>query len=130
MKGLKQVAGAMRQIRTGAPIYDTRGTSIAIPDLRDTPAHGIVLISEMYSFVDWEAVALAVNEATDKANMTLFHVFDLRELASLANRSKATDRFNQMLIQRWAMVKAKGTAYGRARPRNAADPPAEEGSSM
>jgi len=56
----------------------------------------------------------------------LIHVFDLRELVSIANSSGATDRFNESLMQRWALVKKKGTAYVRARPRNAADPPPEE----
>jgi hypothetical protein len=99
MKGLKQVTGAMRQIRAGVPIEEADGRPIDLPN-RNVPAHGIVLISEMYSFVDWRAVAAAVNLATDRAQMTLFHVFDLRELASLANSSRATDRFNQALIQR------------------------------
>jgi len=124
-KGLKQLAGAMRKIRGSVPIYDAGGTPINIPD-RNAPAHGIVLVSEMYSFVDWRAVAVASSDASEKAHMTLIHVFDLRELVSIANSSGATDRFNESLMQRWALVKKKGTAYVRARPRNAADPPPEE----
>jgi hypothetical protein len=125
-KGLNQLAGALRTIRSGAPVFDVEGNVLAIPDSQKTPAHAIVLVSEMYSFVDWRAVAGAVNEASEKGYLALFHVFDIQELAHIVTTYKDAEGFNNCLIQRFASVKRTGTAYGRARPRHLGDPPPEE----
>src|SRR5436189_4151928 len=78
------------------------------------PVHGIVLLSEMYAFIDWreigrQVVALSNNED----DMALFHVVDLLELSDVARQSDSAAMFNNFLVQRWLGVRMKGTAYGR-----------------
>lgn len=67
---------------------------------REAPAHAIVLLSEMYSFVDWRAVADAVASASDDVvHRALFHVFDLQELVSLARDCVDSAALNHRLIR-------------------------------
>jgi hypothetical protein len=122
-KGLRQLAGALRAIRSGSPIFDSAGNKLAIPPGQKARVHAIVLVSEMYSFVDWRAVAAAVNEASEKGYRTLFHVFDIQELAHIVTTYKDAEGFNNSLIQRFAWVRFTGTAYGRMRPWLPGDPP-------
>ena len=59
--GLKQLAGAIRTIRSGAPIFTRdEGIELVLPDRATSPAHAIVVLSEMYFGVDWNAVARAI----------------------------------------------------------------------
>jgi hypothetical protein len=125
-KGLNQLAGALRTIRSGTPVFDMEGNLVAIPDRQKTPAHAIVLVSEMYSFVDWRAVAAAVNEASEKKYRALFHVFDIQELAHIVTTYKDVEGFNNCLMERFAWVRFKGTAYGRSRLWRPGDIPSDE----
>jgi hypothetical protein len=122
----KQLSGAMRKLRARTRVDELDGAIIAIPDQENIPAHAIVVLSEMYSFVDWKAVAAAAIEASEKGHRTLFHVFDIQELSHIAATAASAETFNAFLVQRWAWVKLKGTAYGRSRPRREGDPPPEE----
>jgi hypothetical protein len=116
-KGLGQLGGALKNIRSGAALFRADGNPLTLVN-PEAPAHAIVLLSEMYSFVDWRAVANAVASASDnEVHRALFHVFDLQELVSLARGCVDSAAFNQRLIQRWLLVKDRGTAYGRIRHR-------------
>ena len=62
-KGLKQLAGAMRNIRSRAPISTHEdGTPITLSDRETSPAHAILVLSEMYFGIDWKAVVGLVAE--------------------------------------------------------------------
>lgn len=122
-KGLRQLAGALRAIRSGCSIFESAGSKLAIPNGQKTLAHAIVLVSEMYSFVDWRGVASAVNEASEKGYRALFHVFDIQELGHIVSTSKDAQGFNNYLIQRFAWVRYTGTAFGRSRPWQPGDAP-------
>lgn len=116
-KGLGQLGGALQSIRSGAAVFQADASPLTIPN-REAPAHAIVLVSEMYSFVDWKSVAEAAAKASDnEGHRALFHVFDLQELASLARDATSSAVFSDRLIQRWFQVKERGTAYGRVRLR-------------
>ncbi|MFN7998373.1 MAG: hypothetical protein U0Q18_32430 [Bryobacteraceae bacterium] len=126
-KALKQLEGALRQIRLGSAIYDSEGAQIVIPDTANSIAHGIVVLSEMYSFVDWKAVAADVLEASEnEATKALFHVMDIQEFANIQQSCTSVEGFGNMMVQRWVWVKHKGTAYGRARKRRPGNPPPSE----
>jgi hypothetical protein len=116
-KGLGQLGGALKNIRSGAALFRADGNPLTFVN-REAPAHAIVLLSEMYTFIDWRAVADAVASASDDVvHRALFHVFDLQELVSLATDCVDSAALNYRLIQRWFLVKERGTAYGRVRHR-------------
>jgi hypothetical protein len=116
-KALKQLAGALTNVRAGSPVFPHReDTPIVIPNRKTSLAHAIVVLSEMYTFVDWNAVAASVAKFSDRdVHRALFHVVDIRELASLASNCKDTETFSNRLVQRWVVVREKGTAYVRAK---------------
>lgn len=115
-KGLKQLTGAIGNIRSRAPV-STRddGTPITLPDRVTSPAHAILVLSEMYFGVDWKGVARLMAEAIqNEVRRALFHVLDIQELATLSRDCDSTV-FSNRLIQRWAVVQEKGTCYVRTR---------------
>ena len=116
-KGLKQLAGALTNVRAGALVFPHReDTPIAIPNRKSSLGHAIVVLSEMYTFVDWNVVAASVAEFSDSnTHRALFHVVDIRELASLAANCKDTQTFSERLVQRWLEVRERGTAYVRGK---------------
>lgn len=116
-KGLKQLAGALTNIRAGSPVFPHREkTPIAIPNRDTSLAHAIVVLSEMYTFVDWKATAASVARASDsEVHRALFHVLDMQELANLAADCKDAEAFSNRLVQRWCFVQEKGTGYVRAK---------------
>jgi hypothetical protein len=119
MKALRQLRGALAKIRSNEDLYTEDGTRLLLPHRDELPAHAIVLLSEMYAFVDWKRVAqdvIALSE--NERDRALFHVFDVLELNNIVRHSKDPMMFNQFLIQRWVGVKVKGTAYGRVAKRN------------
>jgi len=117
-KGLKQLAGALTNIRAGSSVFPHReNTPISIPNRETSPTHAIVVLSEMYTSVDWEAIAAAVAKASDsELHRALFHVLDIQELTNLAANCKDSKMFSNRLTQRWLFVREKGTAYVRAKP--------------
>jgi hypothetical protein len=50
IKGLGQLGGALKNIRSGAALFRNDGNPLTFAN-REAPAHAIVLLSEMYSFV-------------------------------------------------------------------------------
>jgi hypothetical protein len=115
-KALKQLAGSLTHIRSASPIFDADGEPIHIPNQQTSLAQAIVVLSEMYAFVDWKAVASAVAAASENDfHRAFFHVVDLREITQVAAHSKDAETFNRYMVQRWVAVKEKGTAYGRAK---------------
>ena len=115
-KALDQLRGALVNVRSDVEIKDAGGSPIAIVNRETSPAQAIVLLSEMYAFLDWRAIAEQVMEASESDRYrALFHVMDLSELGHLVRMSANAEMFNQFLFQRWAQVKIKGTAYGRVR---------------
>lgn len=114
IKALKQLRGAIDNVRSSKELAAADGTEILLADRDRLPAHGIVLLSEMYAFIDWREIARQVVALSDnEGDMALFHVVDLLELSDLARQSDSAAMFNNFLVQRWLRVKMKGTAYGR-----------------
>lgn len=101
-KGLKQLAGAMGNLRSRAPISTREdGTPITVSNRETSPAHAILVLSEMYFAVDWKAVASLVAEVTKSdAHRALFHVVDVQELATLSTGCEDSTVFSNRLIQR------------------------------
>jgi hypothetical protein len=116
-KCLKQLAGAVTNIRDGSPAFPHRETTpIVIPNRGTSLVHAIVVLSEMYAFVNWQTIATSVAKASaNKAHRALFHILDIQELANMAANCKDAATFSNRLVQRWLVVQEKGTAYIRAK---------------
>jgi hypothetical protein len=113
-KGLGQLNGAAGNLRAGAPILAVDGKHIDIPNRDTSIVHGIVLLSEMYYGVEWNAVAKEIVEKTENQKTpTMFHVMDLSELKAMVARCKDGEQFSNRLLQRWCRIKERGTAYIR-----------------
>jgi hypothetical protein len=114
-KGLGQLGGALGNIRSGVKLSRAGGEPLEIPNRERSLAHAIVLLSEMYAFVDWQKVAEDVIQASDnELHKAMFHVMDMRELAALTARCPDGSAFFNRLCQRWINVKIKGTGYIRS----------------
>jgi hypothetical protein len=113
-KALKQLVGAMNKIRSDAPLFTADGRPLAIPNRKESLANAIVLLSEMYAFVDWTKIAADVIAASEsESRKALFHVMDLRELSALTARCPDSWTFFSRISQRWIQIKIKGTSYMR-----------------
>jgi hypothetical protein len=114
-RAIKKLGGALKRIRSGGQICNADGGPIMITDQQNLPAHAIVLLSEMYAFLDWELIARDVDVASEnESHKALFHVIDLMELSYIVNQSKDSQDFYWWLAQRWLNVKTKGKAYCRS----------------
>jgi hypothetical protein len=122
-KGLKQVAGALTNIRNGSAIFPKgEQKPVDIPNRTTSSAHALVILSEMYAFVDWKAVAATVAKASDsEAHGAFFHVLDIQELANVAANCTDASTFINRLIERWFLIQDRGTAYLRTKFRKALD---------
>jgi hypothetical protein len=101
-KGIRQVLGAAKRVYSGAPITTREGQPIDIQERAKQAGHGIVLLSELHSGVDWGEVAGLVEKARPKL---LVHVLDLTELQKLVSQSEGRPAvFEHFLIERWKAV--------------------------
>jgi hypothetical protein len=115
-KGLAQLAGAMRKIRSQSEVVTRDGTPIIIPEREVAPGHAILVLSEMYFGVDWRHVARTIATASQReSHRALFHVLDIQELAMLSTGCEDSVAFSSRLIQRWTAVQERGTAYMRSK---------------
>jgi hypothetical protein len=121
-KALKQLTGAIRQIRAGNQVLDCNHTIIETPDPKTSMIHAIVLVSELYPFADWKTIGKNFTAISDNEKYrALFHVLDLLELQQLVKSSNSAKVFHNYLLQRWVIVKKTGTAYVRSRTRRPQD---------
>lgn len=118
-KGMGQLAGALTNIRNRSDIFlHQESTPLTVPGRDRSPAHAIVILSEMYTFVDWKAVAAEVAAASENEfRRALFHVLDIQEFANLASNCRDAETFNNRLFQRWCFIKERGNAYIRMQQR-------------
>jgi hypothetical protein len=114
----RQLVGAIKQIRTGKDIYDCNHNTIAIPQSSSSPIHAIIVVSELYAFMDWREIGRYLSSMSDNEEYrALFQVVDLQELQQLVKNSRSKEDFHHYLAGRWLKVKMSGTAYVRSRTR-------------
>jgi hypothetical protein len=115
---LRQLVGAIKQIRAGNEIYDSDHNRIEIPRSSRSPIHAIIIVSELYAFVDWRKIGSFLSSMSDNEEYrALFQVVDLQELQQLVKNSRSKEDFHHYLLGRWLKVKMSGTAYVRSRTR-------------
>ncbi|HBN77286.1 MAG TPA: hypothetical protein DD473_16025 [Planctomycetaceae bacterium] len=86
-KGIDQLVGAFRNVKASLPLRTKQDNPIEIPNGTDSIHNGIVLISEMLSGLDWEAIYVQLSEASEKCGAML-HILDLRELRTIVGISR------------------------------------------
>ena len=127
-KGLRQLKGAIRQIRSGNAIYPTNRAieglvshnhePISLPD-RDSMILSSILVSDLECELDWNEVASTMIDASD--DNTFFQVLDLTELRNLVGAAENPLQFISNLVVRYANVQKEGTAFMRVRIRREQD---------
>lgn len=111
-KGLRQLKGAVNSIQRNLPITTRDHQEIKID--RDLMPHAIVLVSEMYPAIDWDAITNEVFTTWIKSK-AMFHILDLHELASLVGASKTVNLFDHFLMQRAEEVVNTQNVFVRTR---------------
>lgn len=111
-KALKQLCGAIRVIKNDQKIVSKAGGEISFE--RQIIPHGIVVISEMSPFVNWEEItSTLIDMALESSSM--LHIIDLVELRNLIGYSSSAYHFDYYLMQRFESVVNKENAFVRAR---------------
>ena len=85
-KGISQLVGALKNLKAGLPLTTKAGAPVAISASVGSIRQGIVMVSEMLSGLDWEAIAEQLLAASEKSGAML-HILDLRELRILVGIS-------------------------------------------
>lgn len=127
---IRQLKGAIKRLRAGAPIFRADGTPIEMvplpPELAgmieplqlheraNKVGHGIVLVSEMHDGVDWGEVASQLIDAS-KSTEYFLHVLDLRELQQLiSNSNQRASQLYAYLAIRWEQMVKEKNAFWRS----------------
>lgn len=114
-KGIRQLSGALKKVRSDARIMDSKGHEIQIPGRLEVTIHVILLISDMNTDLEWMDLASRLVAASK--NNAFFHIMDLTELRNLVGVGQAS-LFHSVLIQRFNKVREIGNAGVRCRIRN------------
>jgi len=113
-KALNQLEGAVKTYRRNEMILNEKLEIVNIPHDRK---HGvidcIVLISEMYPFLEWNEIAKELMVRSKNVG-AFFHIFDLSELQRLVAISKSTLAWNANLFMRWEKIKEMQNAFIRS----------------
>jgi len=97
-KGIKQLVGAAKKITKNTPVYDGNGIEIVFN--RQLFPHGIVLVSELLPFGDWDTTVRALIEAMIEGKIWI-HVMDMKEFMRFIGYAKESkDQFDYLLTQR------------------------------
>ena len=111
-KAIKQLKGAVRTINGGKNIFREPGILLELPSKSSELIHCIVLISEMYPFLDWENIACQIIDLNEEVK-AFFHVMDLTELRRLIASSKDPSNICCNLFRRWEAVSSNKNALVR-----------------
>lgn len=97
-KGIKQLVGALKRITNNELIYDESGQKVYFN--RTLPPCGIVLVSELLHFGEWEEILSIIVRAM-RENGILIHIMDLNELMQFITYSNGDKyRFDDYLLER------------------------------
>lgn len=111
-KALGQLCGAIRVIKNNQKVVSKSGNELSFD--RQIVPHGIVVISEMFPFVNWIEIAYTLMDAALE-NSSMLHVIDLEELRNLVGYSSSVYHFDYYLMQRFEDVVNKENAFVRTR---------------
>jgi hypothetical protein len=107
-KALRQLKGAVRNLRAGTKAFEThlsiRGLARQPDRLIELPPAdcvilGLVVISDLESDIDWDAVTKDYLDASDEK--TLYQIVDLSQLRSLVGTARSAMQFITNVVVRW-----------------------------
>lgn len=114
IKALGQLVGASKSIKSGAMIFDTKGSSVN--PVRDKPLHCIVLLTELMHDGDWKDIKIKMAESMLETG-DYFHVFDLAELIILLKGSSGKATYlDYNLMERCKKIFEHNNIHIRSRP--------------
>ncbi|MGQ7854461.1 hypothetical protein ACUN24_09450 [Pedobacter sp. WC2501] len=97
-KATKQLIGTTKKIIENVPIYDTKGNEIIFD--RQLLPHGIILVSELLPFGEWEKTILTLLNAMIEVKIWI-HVMDMKEFMRYIGYARdSKDRFDALLTHR------------------------------
>jgi hypothetical protein len=97
-KAIRQLVGATKSITSNLPIYSQDKNEILFN--RTLLLHGIVLVSDLLPFGNWDETIKALSEAMPKSKIYI-HVMDMSEFARFIGYSKGDkNKFDYFLIKR------------------------------
>lgn len=114
-KALNQLKGAIRKIRAGNKITTKDGIEIEFD--RNIVPHGVVLISELVPFGNWDKVVFETIKLI-KDSKSMIHILDLRELTVLVSFSRDENVFDYNLMERWNGFIQVRDVFIRMRPES------------
>ncbi|MBI5052327.1 MAG: hypothetical protein HZB52_03565, partial [Chloroflexi bacterium] len=110
-KGLRQLKGAVRTlIMSGGAIYHN-DTLIIIPNIDSSCIHGIVLISEMYPFLDWKNIAKDIIKYSNPQKGIFFHVIDLLDFGRIGTIPSSPITVSNLMKKHLNYVRSRKTAF-------------------
>jgi hypothetical protein len=112
-KGLSQLKGAIRNLLSGVEIASSQNNPIFIPNIKVSYIHGIVLLSEMYPFVNWAEVAKGIKNYSNPDKNYILHVIDLAQFQRICSVAKSPVLFSNHLLDRFLLTLADENAFIR-----------------
>lgn len=111
-KAIRQLTGAIKQIRTGAEVSDRLDNSLQFPNRGSCLIHAVILVSDMNAELDYRSIATSLLDASGDEPAIFFHLLDLAELQRLTALSHGdSQRFSEILLFRWNALKQTGNAF-------------------
>ena len=108
-KGIKQLVGAVKSLKSGDVLFDINGSQIIID--RSIPPHCIILITELMPFGDWNDIT---NQLIDAAKKTgaFFHLLDFSEFITLLKQSSGKpELIDYNLMNRFKLFLEKKSVF-------------------
>ncbi len=113
-KGLSQVRGAVRSLRSRLPLLSKGGQEIPYPPGFASHHFCIIMVSELLPTLDWCAVASQLADAATVAQAFVV-VLDLQELRLLVGVSKTPEELMYHLARRFQVMTENRSAFIRTR---------------
>ena len=104
-KAIRQLIGAAKNFKHDAHLLDTNGNEISVD--RSIPPHCIVLITELMTSGNWDAITEQLLNAINETG-AYFHILDLREFMTLLKQSSGDPKLiDYNLIERCKLCMEK-----------------------
>ncbi|MGG6268552.1 hypothetical protein ACQ4M3_29340 [Leptolyngbya sp. AN03gr2] len=111
-KALRQLRGAIKTVRSGQKIVTKSGVELNFN--REIVPHGVVVISEMFPFINWDEITICLMKTALESN-SMIHILDLQELRTLIGCSSSFNHFDYYLMTRLETVIDRKSAFIRTK---------------
>jgi hypothetical protein len=84
---------------------------ITIPNINTANIHGVVLISEMYPFLDWQNIAETIKDNSDPQENIMLHIIELPDFERLSLVAQSSILFSKFMTDRFLVMLSHKTAF-------------------